>query len=271
MKSLKGEQGSASLIGLALVVAGLTVVALTQETFRTKLNAREIRQAMATELAQQSNLAAISYFHASLEDGLTSDALVKVVNNKITGAGNARLKVEPAGTAVYSHPNVSALNEDQIRNLFTGVMPIGDVPNSDQTRVKVLETKARAGHATTFIVEATTHARHGKETFAPVTTVGRLKVNTVDEDPPPDGQKEFESCETCIAEAKVLTQSLGYDADPNITVNFGFYKVKASSNLCDIHFLKRRGDRIEDHDGRTSVLRTQVAVYCPCDCLQWRR
>lgn len=265
------EQGSATLIGLALLAAGLAAFLLSQETMRTNLKAREIRQTMAAELAQQSNLAAISYFHASLEDGLTSDSLLKIEDNKIVGNGNARLRVEDSGSALYFHPNVSALNYKQIRNLFAGTMPIGAVPNSDRTRLRVLETKARVGHATTFLIEAATDAKLGKELFAPVTTVARLTVNFVDENPPPGGQKEFEDCETCIAEAKLLTATLGYEADPNITVNFGFYKVKASSNLCDIHFLKKLGDRIEDHDGKTSVLNTQIAVYCPCDCLQWRR
>jgi hypothetical protein len=269
LKLLHSQDGSINLLALVAAVAGLTAVLFNTESIQISLKAKEIHKQLAISNAQQTNLAAISFLHACLEDGRASASALKIQDSKIIGSGN-RLISASNGVAFYRQPNLSAANYEEKRKAFSGTLKMDDLPISDQTRLEILETKITGEHSKSHIIAATTTARYGDAIFDSVKTIGRIEVNNVPKDPPQDGQEEIPDCDRCLARAKELTATLGYVANINKTVNFGFYKVHPSTKLCDIHFPKNMRDRIEDHDGRTSVLRTQVAVYCPCNC-GWAR
>ena len=85
--------------------------------------------------------------------------------------------------------------------------------------------------------------------------------------PPKAAQEEINDCSSCVLRAQQLSKTIGFDASLSKTINFGFYKVKPIFKLCDIYFMKDLGDEVEEHDGyTTSVLNTQVVLYCPCTC-----
>lgn len=79
-----------------------------------------------------------------------------------------------------------------------------------------------------------------------------------------DGMEVYNTVNECLLRAAVLSAQAGFVSDVSRTINMGFYKVSPVRGLCDIHFLARSGDRIQDHEGKDSVLQNQVALYCPC-------
>lgn len=81
-----------------------------------------------------------------------------------------------------------------------------------------------------------------------------------------DGMDVITDCTRCVARAKQLSKTIGFEADISRTYNLGFYKIDPSRNLCDIHFMQDMSIRISDHEGKNSVLDRQIAFYCPCNC-----
>lgn len=83
----------------------------------------------------------------------------------------------------------------------------------------------------------------------------------------PTEQEQVNDCSACLVRAKQLSATIGFEASMAKTINLGFYKVSPRFGLCDIHFMNDLNDEIEDHDGSSSsVLNTQVVLYCPCTC-----
>lgn len=264
-RNFSAENGSATLIGMALVFTGMTGLYLTQSGMRVDQKVREMRKSMAVEAAKQSNLAALSYLHAALENAPSKPALLQIVDDKIVGSSDPRIQPQSDGTAIFHHSNASLLNSKQIEDIFTGVQRIHNLPQSSQTVLRIVETQPQNGKLMRVIVDGTTRARYGKESFGLISTVGKITAQQIIG----DEENEFEDCNTCIAAASALTLQLGFVANPAITRNFGFYKVSPAANLCDIHFLRHSGVRIQNHAGKTTLLNDQVAIYCPCNCPFW--
>ena len=96
---------------------------------------------------------------------------------------------------------------------------------------------------------------------APAAPADDLNIQTV------DGQEVLENCDQCLRRAQALSQTIGFTASMDKTLNLGFFKIDPAKNLCDIHFMRNLSDRIDDHSGVDSIgkSRNQVIVYCPCD------
>ena len=84
------------------------------------------------------------------------------------------------------------------------------------------------------------------------------------------GMEVIPDCARCVERAKQLSPAAGFTADISRTTNMGFYKIEPSKNLCDIHFLRDLSTQIDDHEGKDSILNSQIALYCPCNC-GWAR
>ncbi len=265
-RGVNHESGSIELIMFVLILAGVVFLMFNYRGLRLESRSTEISIKAAQTDAHLTNLAAISYLHASLEDGPTTPAILTVTNNKISGNGNYLISSN-GGAAYFMSIPFNAANRSQVGRLFSGDPSADLLSSSNMTKLVVLETIATSGHSKTFVVEATTTLTLADKKLYPIKTIGRVAIVDVTSQ---GGQYEGTDCASCWATADALTKIVGYKANPNVTRNFGFYKVKASANLCDIHFLQFAGQFIEDHDGTTSVLKTQVAVYCPCDC-DWKK
>lgn len=82
-----------------------------------------------------------------------------------------------------------------------------------------------------------------------------------------EGQEVLNSCDSCMARARELGQSIGLNIDTAVARNLYFYKIDRSKNLCDIHFLPTIDTPTASHSGQaSSILGNQIALYCPCDC-----
>lgn len=81
-----------------------------------------------------------------------------------------------------------------------------------------------------------------------------------------DGQEVFNSCGKCVNRAKILSSTIGFEADESNAIDMGFHKIDPSKNLCDIHFLASLNVRIDEHDGVDTIGNNQIILYCPCNC-----
>jgi len=266
---VSNDRGSAAVILLVLIGAGVIglVVNSGYQRISNQID-KNIMESAVTD-AQNANVAALSYLQSALEAGPSSPALLKVVGTELSGTGNAYISVQN-GVGFFFRPDYSNADEYKIEELFKYNKWTFNTSTAQKTQLKIIESKAIPGHKRQLIVRATSSAQHGSRAFFPVQSVGKIIIAEV----PSDGDNVITDCQSCVDFAIDLTKAhpeLGYIANPSITRNFGFYKIQASLNLCDIHFLKNKNDKIEDHSGKTTVLKTQIAVYCPCNCTWWKK
>jgi len=82
-----------------------------------------------------------------------------------------------------------------------------------------------------------------------------------------DGLEVVRECDACFARAVELAESIDFVAKKELSTNMGPYKIDAGLALCDYHFKKKFLDPIQDHEGKAaSILKEQIALYCPCKC-----
>lgn len=255
------EAGASSLLLAVFFVAGFLMLLLCVDFKRSQMKAKEVIMKTAITNAQQSNMSAISYLHASLESTKTVEPLLTVEDKRIVGKGNSHIVIGRDGSASYRELKLADASEAQRSRILSGLKPKSG--SLDDTKLEIVETQ-KVFHNWIYVVRATTMAKHGHNEFSPVSSIGRIKITPANA--MPEGPQTFMTCPSCLEGANQLSLLLGYVADIKNSVNMGFYKVAASSNLCDIHFLKNLADPLEDHEAVSSVLKTQIAVYCPCDC-----
>lgn len=259
MKPFENKEGGDTTLLGALLAAAVLFLILYGQWSRTNMKSREITLRMAKANAELSNLAAIAYLRASLQHKFGQKTLLKVESNQIIGQGNSVIAIKN-GKAIFNRFGLASANPKEMAQKLTSGTSPGAGSNMESTKLEILES-AKDGHEPIYVVKATSDAKQGAKVFTPVETIARIKVEL-----PVQGIKTFITCGECLSGAGKFTAKLNYKADINKTYNLGQYKVEASTNLCDIHFMRDMKDPIEDHEGTTSVLKTQVSMYCPCSC-----
>lgn len=255
------ERGSSSIIAV-LLTSFVLFTFLYANWSRTNSKGREIALRTAKSNAEQSNVAALSYFQASLHHDQGAEAVLRVEDEKIVGAGNSLIKSKD-GQAIFERPTLAYAAPNEVaQKLSTGKSKNGPA-SKERTQLEILESQ-RVGHDWIYVVKATSEAKHLGKTLAKITTLGRISVIPQQSDS--TGVSTSLTCGDCFRKAGILTRKLGFKASFKRTYNLGHYKVEKSTNLCDVHFMKNLSDTIQDHDGTTSLLGNQVAMYCPCEC-----